>query len=132
MITKKSKSKTGRQAKLITSGVLSGSKASDLTKPSPYAELVAPIVLEFRAEKLVRRSRRKKSMRIQLQLKLEKVVGKRQLKKEDKTAGDVSDSDLSIMKKRKTKDEICRTKELYMHIDEAKPMKQTKQVSVHV
>ena len=53
-ITEKRKkgSKGGRQAKMTASGALAGEKSSmAVTKPSPFAEIIAPVIPEFMAEK---------------------------------------------------------------------------------
>lgn len=49
---KKKKPKTGRQAKMTASGALGSTKPSAVTKPSPFAEIVDPIIPEFCSEKV--------------------------------------------------------------------------------
>ncbi len=48
---KKTKSKTGRQAKITASGAINTAKPGAITKPSPFAEIITPEVPEYCAEK---------------------------------------------------------------------------------
>ena len=95
---KSAKSKTGRQAKMTATGSLTTSKPSLVTKPSAFAEIVAPIIPEFCAEKPKKKPGRatKKEKEDPTQTKLEFTS---EDKKEGNDTGEEALEDDSVAKK---------------------------------